>query len=65
MVRSLFIGKPGLTVKGRGLRKSFFFFLISEMEAKSMCKETSYLAFRAEDSKLVCSGSEVGVALCE
>lgn len=58
MVRSLFIGKPGSTVKGRGLRESFFFF-------KSMCKETSYLAFRAEDSKLVCSGSEVGVALCE
>lgn len=59
-MRSLFIGKPGSTVKGRGLRESFFFFFF-----KSMCKETSYLAFRAEDSKLVCSGSEVGVALCE
>lgn len=29
MVRSLFIGKPGSTVKGRGLRESFFFFFLN------------------------------------
>lgn len=47
-------GKPGLTAGGReGVN--------SEMEAESMCKETSQVVFRAEDWKLVCSGSGAGL----